>query len=473
MSDDQLEMPRKKKSSTGRNVVLTVAVLVVLGIVAWRLLPDDKARELTDAARQQVDRVVDRVSPSGQPQPGENLPMQGVGADGTPGARGDGALQAGGSDSPGSAGAAMRDGAAQLSGADGNVVQPPEGGVASTVPGQPGGPGSTTESGAQQQGETGARGEQPDRIDQALADTSSSSMALTPDQRAGLPTVSSALTRLAAPRDAGRQEDSVVTGEFFRNLARWLVAGYSPARRTDQTGRTSVTLMAANMRYGSGLNGLRYTGNDPVRGREAVLRYVYTPGMLDALYKLYVDRFLAAMADASLEARPGGRPPLTDAQAADMFAVYAGQFRRVAAGLRGVAALPDLEGRVRVVRDAGQDVVRANSVFAEVLFAYEQARDAGRTADAELLRRKLVQSTEATQRAVQARAAARRDLADAVKRAAGGRTPNEDSLIYLAEWVARRSGDQTAEATAMAADVLNRLAVRFEEEAELLRHGGA
>lgn len=480
MSDDQLKMPQKKQTATGRNVVLLVVVLAILGMVAWRLLPSDKARELTDAARQQVDRVVDRVSPSDQPRQGENLPMRAVGPDGTTPGRVDGALNMGdlntnGLNSPDAdeanqGGTAAQDGGGRTLDADGNVVQPPQGGTTPAAPGALADAG--THPGAERDGQVG-QGEQPDAIDKALADTSASSMDLTADQRAGLPTVSSALTRLAAPKDAGRQEDSVVTSDFFRHLARWLVASYHPAARADQAGRTSVTLMAANMRYGTGLNGLRFAGNDPVRGREAVLRYVYTPGMLDALYKLYVDRFLTAMADASLEARPGGRPALTDVQAADMFAVYAGMFRRVAAGLRGVAALPDLDARVRAVRDAGQNVVHANSVFAEVLFAYEQARDAGSTADAELLRQKMIQSTEATQRAVQARDAARRDLADSIKRAAGGRTPGEDSLIYLAEWVARRSGAQAAEATAMAADVLTRLAGRFDEEAEWLSHGGA
>ena len=284
--------------------------------------------------------------------------------------------------------------------------------------------------------------------------------------------MSSALTRLAAPEDAGRREDSVVTSDFFRNLARWLVDGYRPPARAGQSGRTTVSLMAANMRYGTGLNGLRHAAGDSVRGREAVLRYVYTPGMLDALYRLYVDRFMADMARAALEGRSGGKQPLTDAQAADMFTVYAGAFRQVAAALRGVASVPDLNARVSAVHEAGQEVVRANGLFAEVLYAYEEARDAGRTADAELLRRKMIESSQMTEKAVQARSAARRSLADAVRRGAGGRTPGEDSLIYLAEWVNRR-GDGAADATLMAANVLVRLADRFETEAAALNGEGA
>lgn len=477
MSNDVLEMPKKKKSSTGLAVILALAALVVLGLVAWRLLPEDKTRQLADSARRQVDGladsarrqvddIVDKVAPSGTPRPGEDLPMSAVGEGGAPG-RVDGALHTAGPETvPGAEdGATVGEtgGPGAAEGA-GNVVQPPAGGTTAgggvVVPG-----GVSTETGESDREDAAG---QPDRVDRALAETSTSSAALTPAQRAGLPTVSSALTRLAAPEDAGRREDSVVSSEFFRNLARWLVDGYRPPARAGQSGRTTVGLIAANMRYGTGLNGLRYAGGDPIRGREAVLRYVYTPGMLDALYRLYVDRFMADMARAALEGRPGGRPPLTDAQAADMFTVYAGAFRQVAAALRGVAALPDLDARVLAVREAGQEVVRANGLFAEVLYAYEEARDAGRAAEAEALRTSMIESSQRTEQAVRARTSARRSLADAIRRGAGGRAPGEDSLIYLAEWVDRR-GEGAADATLMAANVLVRLADRFEAEAAVLR----
>lgn len=51
MSNDVLEMPKKKPASTGRIILVAVVILAVLGLVAWRLLPGDKTRELTDTAR--------------------------------------------------------------------------------------------------------------------------------------------------------------------------------------------------------------------------------------------------------------------------------------------------------------------------------------------------------------------------------------------------------------------------------------
>lgn len=476
MSNDPLEMPKKKKSSSGRTIVVLLAIIAILGVAAWKLLPGDKADQLADAARQQLSGVVDRVTPSGPDAPGAELPLQHMSGDSS---QASGTLNATSTDGDSGA-AAGHNGTAGPDGrvpdtVEGGIVQPPAGMPA--LPGAPGSPGSTDAGAQTGQNASGAgdsqNGNAPGPEEQTLPANSSSSLTLSPKAQAELPTVSSALTRLAAPTDAGSRQDSVVTSDFVRNLARWLVAGYQPPSGTAKTGRTSATLMAANMRYGSGLYGLRYAGGDPVRGREAVLRYVYTPGMLDALYRLYIDRFVTAMADASLEPRSGGKPPLTDVQAADMFSLYAGAFRRTAAALRGTAALDDLHARVQAVLDAGQAVVQANSMFAEVLFAYEQARDDGNEKDAELLRRKMIQSTENTQKAEQARGAARRNLADAVKRGAGGRTPGDDTLIYLAEWVDRRGGGQAAEATLMAANVLERLAGRFDKEAELLRGGGA
>ena len=96
MSNDVLEMPKKKPASTGRIILVAVVILAVLGLVAWRLLPGDKTRELTDtarrqvgeltdAARRQVDDLVDKATLAEAPVPGENLRVSTVGEATTPG----------------------------------------------------------------------------------------------------------------------------------------------------------------------------------------------------------------------------------------------------------------------------------------------------------------------------------------------------------------------------------------------------
>ena len=109
MSNDVLEMPKKKPASTGRIILVAVVILAVLGLVAWRLLPGDKTRELTDtarrqvgeltdAARRQVDDLVDKATLAEAPVPGENLRVSTVGEATTPG-RVDGSLTGAGAPS--------------------------------------------------------------------------------------------------------------------------------------------------------------------------------------------------------------------------------------------------------------------------------------------------------------------------------------------------------------------------------------
>lgn len=427
--------PSRGKAPSSGKIAAAAIILVLIGLALWKFLPGDEARQTGDEALRRPDGVAESVSGregsaagSAPSSAGERLPITEMGPD-------DPAV------------APPVGPAVNGSGSD-NVVQPPAG--VAPLPIQ-----TSPLPGSEEEGE-----DEPDEVDRALAgETSSSSSRLTPDQRAGLPSVASSLSEAAVPDDAGRGSDSVVTPDFVRNLARWLVDCYQPGGRSAR-GRTTATLMAANMRYGSGLTGLRHAGGDPARGRAAVLNYVYSPGMLDALYRLYVDRFLNEIADAAAMRKP----PLDGDRMVDMLTLYAGRFQEIGAALRGVAALPDLRVRVEAVRRAGREVTRCNGVFADVLFAYDQAREAGRAQDADALRGRMMEASHAVQRAMDNRAAARRVLADAVRRSAGGRVPGEDTLVYLAEWVDRR-GDGSGAATRMASDLFFRLSERFDAQA--------
>lgn len=452
MNKDTLEMPSNRKKSSGGKALAALVILVLAGVGAWMFFSGEKTGDLVDSARRQIESVVGGESPADgtHGQPGETLPIQNVGPDGT--AVGAGAAGAGG-----------------VPDDNGNVVQPPAGVAVpdlQTEPVEGGEPGSSSSE---------ASGTVRDNVDKALADSSSSSLNLTQEQRNALPTAGNAVSGQGAPSDAGRSEDSVVTSEFIKNMARWLVHSYqAPSGQNllaGKTGRTSASLMGANMRFGGALSGLNFAGGDPISGREAVLNYVYTPGMIDALYRLYVDRFITAMQGAAQEGKDGG-PGLSNAQAADMFSVYAGLFRQLSASLRGVADLPDLRMLVAGLHSAGQAVVHANGVFAEVLFAFEEARDQGETDEAEMLSRNLQASSVATEKAIQARAQARGAVADAIKIRAGGKTLGEDSLVYLAEWVNRRGEPaQTSPATTMASEIMLKLADQCDAQAILLASG--
>lgn len=416
-----------KQSSSRGKLLVAALILAAAGVGAWFFFSGDDARQLADAARRQIEGV-----PAPAPgQGGENLAVQSM----TPPTTETPA----GADTP------------PASGASGMVVEPPKDFVPPEPPPVTGPQSSASSAEA--------------RLDKAMSQSSAGSLALSSEQKKGLPASGGALSDAAAPESVGRNEDSVVGMGFVRGMARWLVASYQPS--AGGRGSTAASLAGANIRFGSSLEGLRHVGDDPVRGRESVLAYAYTPGMLDALYRMYADRFIIAMTQAAAE-KSGDRPPLSPAQTADMFSVYAGQFRLVSASLRGAAALPDLHERILSLHKAGDGVVKANGTFADALFAFEEARDAGKKAEAEKLRLRMQDASHGTEKAIQTRARERRDLADAIKRNAGGRTLNEDALVYLAEWIDRR-GDHagSAEATVMAASVFDKLADQCEAQATL------
>ena len=64
------------------------------------------------------------------------------------------------------------------------------------------------------------------------------------------------------PPDAGRKDDQVVRIAFIDDLASWLVSHYVPAATPGRSGRLSASLQGANLRYGMGMTGLAWIGDD-------------------------------------------------------------------------------------------------------------------------------------------------------------------------------------------------------------------
>ena len=64
------------------------------------------------------------------------------------------------------------------------------------------------------------------------------------------------------PPDAGRKDDQVVRIAFIDDLASWLVSHYVPAATPGRGGRLSASLQGANLRYGMGMTGLAWIGDD-------------------------------------------------------------------------------------------------------------------------------------------------------------------------------------------------------------------
>lgn len=472
-----------KKNSTG-TIAAIVVVLVLGGFAAWKFLPSKDVAQLTESARQTLNALTDDAGSNNSATASDP---------GVPGAAGksenSGGTMATGADSNAASTALntgeslpVTDFSGETTSADGasspltsttvgpltvqglnangttisnNIVEAPEGVEAPVLVTEPD---SAT---------LAAQTPRPDHVDKALGgQLSTAAQTMTQEDRDAMPTVGSRLGDFQAPNDAGRGSDSVVSSLFIRDLAHWLVNSYQLGKGS-APGRTSVTIVSANLRYGNNLTGLRFAGKDPVAGRKSVLDYVYSPGMMEGLFRLYGNLFLDEMAVAIANRKQ----PLNNFQAADLYNLYAGLFHQVEGALRGISRLPNLSTQLKQVQDSSQNVIRANSQFAEALFLFEEARDAGNKTEAERYQQHVVQKAHTVETSIQGRAAARRALADAIRSNATGRTPSEDSLIYLAEWVDRR-GPNKSEATGAAADIMRRLAIAFEAEARLwIRNG--
>lgn len=268
------------------------------------------------------------------------------------------------------------------------------------------------------------------------------------------------------PRDAGRSEDMVVRPAFIDDLAQWMVDNYQPSRSSKGKGVLQVSMQAANLRYGAGMRGLYWIGDNLPKGRSEALQYVFTPSMLDALYRLYIDRFMEAMAQAG--DHPDGRgKPLSPEQRSDLYAQYAKRFQGIAGALGGIAAMPDLNARVDTLRKAAQDVVNANARYSDLVFQQDKARESGNTAEAQRLAGQTQTAAAVYKEAVIKRERLRDAFAKSVGSNKAARLLDDETLVYVGMWIDRRVRDNRSklDAASQASTIFDDLAKRFQQAA--------
>ncbi len=259
-------------------------------------------------------------------------------------------------------------------------------------------------------------------------------------------------------KDENRQ-DSVVTVAFVRDMARWLAAGYVPSHKEGRRGHSRVTLIQGNFRY-SNSGTLRSVERDPLKGRSGVLNYVFTPGMLEALYRMYAPRLVEEMERA---ARNRGGHPLGDVQVADMFMVYAGEFQRLSVSLNAAAEV-DLSALSAAIRRAAEKEAEANDDFARAYNALSLARESGNRDEVAVQGRRMEECTRVAGMYAARQERARADMLYALRRNADGRALSDAELVFLGEWLSRRSA--SVESIRAAAVVCGRMAGLCEQRAQ-------
>ncbi len=264
-----------------------------------------------------------------------------------------------------------------------------------------------------------------------------------------------------APSVVEPREDSVVTHGFVTDLAFWLVANYTPSSHEGREGRTELTLRRTNARYSSSAD-LRSSERDALKARTAVLRHVFSPGMLEALYLMYGPRFLDDLEKASQLSRRTLNGKLT----ADMLKVYAAHLKRVSFAL-DAASKVNISALVRPMRRAAATEESASEDFAKAYTAHSEARDAGRTDIMAEQSDRMVQSARLASEFDARKERAGRAVARALQQKAQGPTLSESELVFLAEWLERRKA--SPEAAASASSICRRMADDMARRASELK----
>lgn len=242
-------------------------------------------------------------------------------------------------------------------------------------------------------------------------------------------------------------EDSRVRPGYVAQLATWLVSRYRPGPRG---GTLAVSVQSLNQRCGVSLAGMAEGG------RAGLLRYAFHPAMIEGLYALYVNRFLADL-DAAASARG-----LDAAQNRQFHLALAGRAVMLAGALEGVAAVPDVRGRLQEVERLAQNAVDINAQMATAVFELDSLREANAPRQELAAGQLRVDGLSARyRRALDEQAAAQRSLVAAIRKG-GGQGLDEDSLLFVAAWVDRRlaAGGQALDSVRSAAGVLRDLARR-------------
>ncbi len=242
------------------------------------------------------------------------------------------------------------------------------------------------------------------------------------------------------------KEDNRVRADLVDDLAAFLVSRYKPAGN----GQLNVSVKNLNNRYGQKVNKAE-TG-----GRAGFLRYAFQPTMLNGLYGLYVNRFLV-----SLDSEAQGKN-LDERQKRQLHTAIAGRALMVATALDTIVASPDLTKLRKNFDDRTQAVVDISGQMTNTTFELNEMRERKAPRDQLAAMQLRVDGLAAKyRRSLDERDTAQRQLVAALRKGPG-QSLDDDSLLFLAQWVTRRmnEGGHAKSSVQSASNILRDLARR-------------
>ncbi len=225
----------------------------------------------------------------------------------------------------------------------------------------------------------------------------------------------------------------VVQADFVTDLARYAASHYHPAATRDNDAKralSTLTFKSLNMRYGTELTGLKHEGQDLEAAREEIFTALMHPIILRVVFDLYADEFTAALAreahalkrDFATASGYQSRP-LSDAQAAELLRMTAGQARDMGAVFESFARRPELaDGVVRYFRAANE----VNAAYA----AYADAEASGAAASA------LDAAAETIKQSIKERERLKEAVLAGLRTKGNGLS--DGHILDIATWIARR-----------------------------------
>lgn len=249
-------------------------------------------------------------------------------------------------------------------------------------------------------------------------------------------------------------EDARVRPGYLSDLANWLAARYRPGSNGG-----SLAINVQSLNHMGGVSIAQKTQG----GRPALLRYAFNPDMLNGLYRIYVDRF---MADLNAAAKKKG---FDVRENRNFHLAIAGRATVMASALEGIMNVPDLGKRLADMDNLARKSVEINAQLANAVFELDELR-LQKAAENQIstMQMRVDGLSARYRRAVEDHAAAQRALAAQIRKTSGIGM-DEESLLFMAAWVERRmaGGDSAAAAVGACVDILRDLATRCSQTTDV------
>ena len=214
------------------------------------------------------------------------------------------------------------------------------------------------------------------------------------------------------------------------------------------------------------MTGLAWIGDDLPAGRTAALNHLFTPGMLDAIYRLYVDRFMEAV-NRSAATPPAERRGSLARPAERVLQAVRPAVPWCCRGVAGACLHARLQPPNGKPQRRGPACRGHQRPILELTFAADEARSNGELTRYSTLRQQMAAKGQQYQQAVIAHEQAKSAFVQALKRTPEARYLDDDALLFIASWIDRRTHNNPEKLTAagQAANLFRDLAGHFDAAA--------